>query len=148
MSISAAAYNGCPSEDTLSFLLNFKSKQALALTDTGSTNTFMDRQFALKNNIALQQAPPRMVTVAGGGTLSSTEIAHNCSFSMQGLKFQGDFRILDLKGADIILGVNWFKLHNPVTFDFINRTMTLPVNGTQQKFADHLFPKKKFLISS
>jgi hypothetical protein len=108
----------------------------------------MDHKFAVKNNIVLTNSPPRTVTVASGGTLSSTAVAYNCSFSIHGIKFQGDFRILELQGADVILGVNWFKLYNPVTFDFINRTMSLEINGSLKTFTDHLFPKEKFLISS
>ena len=148
MNISASAYRGCPTESTLSLLLNFPQAQTVALADTGSTNTFMDRQFAIRHNIPIVSTQRRAVTVAGGGTLSSTEIARACSFSIQGYKFNTDFRILHLQGSDVILGVNWFKLHNPVTFDFLKRTISMQINQKMHTFHDHLIPKDKFLISS
>jgi hypothetical protein len=46
------------------------------------------------------------------------------------------------------LGVNWFKQHNPVTFDFVDRSLTLGIEGTLHTFHDHMFPKKKFHITS
>jgi hypothetical protein len=55
---------------------------------------------------------------------------------------------LELQGADIILGVNWFKQHNPVTFDFLKRQLTIGVDGKVLTLKDHLFPTDKLLISS
>jgi hypothetical protein len=55
---------------------------------------------------------------------------------------------LELQGDDIILGVNWFSKHNPVTFDFLGRQLTISVQGTPVTFQDHLMPKDKLFISS
>jgi len=148
MNISAAAYNGSPSESTISLLLNIQGSRAIALADTGSTNTFMDHAFAIKNEIKLIATKRRKVKVAGGGIISSEYVALECPFTIHGKKFSTDFRILNLQGSDVILGVNWFKCHNPVTFDFIGRSLTLGVNGELHTFSDHLIPKDKLLISS
>jgi hypothetical protein len=97
MNISAAAYNGCLSDSTISILLHFPHSTAIALADTGSTNTFMDYQFSLKHNIPLTQTRQRSVKVAGGGILSSKFMAYNYLFSVQGHKFPVDFRIKNSK---------------------------------------------------
>lgn len=148
MTISSQAYNGLVSDATISLLLQLKKTTAVALADTGSNSTFMNYDFAIKHNIPLTAASNRTVKVAGGGTLLSNSIAHNCKFTIEGVQFSNDFRILKLQGADIILGVSWFKQYNPVTFDFIGRSMTLGINGKDHKFTDHIIPKKHFLISS
>jgi hypothetical protein len=109
MNILPAAYCGGPNDSTISLLLHFPNSSAIALADTGSTNTFMDYNFALKNKIPMEKTNHRTVKVAGGGLLSSDAIAYNCTFSVQGHKFTANFRILELQGSDIILGVNWFK---------------------------------------
>jgi hypothetical protein len=51
MLILAAAYSVAPSDSTISLLLSMKGGQAVALADIGSTNTFMNQQFAIKHNI-------------------------------------------------------------------------------------------------
>jgi hypothetical protein len=51
-------------------------------------------------------------------------------------------------GSDAILGVNWFKLHNPVTFDFLGRSITIGLNGQTHTFSDHLVPAQDLLVSS
>jgi hypothetical protein len=82
MQISAASYTGSPSDSTISLLLAIQGQTTVALADTGSTNTFLDYKFAVKHNIHMVPASARTVTVAGGGTLSSTAIAPNCTFTI------------------------------------------------------------------
>jgi hypothetical protein len=148
MHITAAAYTGSPGASTISLLLSISGQTAIALADTGSTNTFLDYNFAVKHNIAIQPAPSCTVTVAGGGTLISEYVARNYKFSIEGKPFQADFRVLQLQGSDIILGVNWFKEHNPVTFDFVERTLSLSVDGNTYSFSDHLIPAHRLIISA
>jgi hypothetical protein len=109
--ISSAAYNGIPSDSTIPLFLAIKGAQALALADTRSTNTLLDYKFAVEHNIAMEAVQARKVTVASGGTLISEAIARNCTFFIDNQPFTTDFRILQLQGSDIILGVNWFKLY-------------------------------------
>jgi hypothetical protein len=86
--------------------------------------------------------------VAGGGTLISSALAPNCRFTIQGQEFVTSFRILPLQGSEIIFGVDWFKQHNPVTFDFVGRKLTVERQEKIHTFHDHLLPKDKLLISS
>jgi hypothetical protein len=148
MNISAAAYNGIPSDSTISLLLSIKGSKALALADTGSTNTFLDYKFAVKHNIAMETVQARKVTIAGGGTLILEAVARNCTFLINNQPFTADFRILQLQGSDVIVGVNWFKLYNPVTFDFLARTVTISNGTSVHTFRDHLLPAEQLLISS
>ncbi|XP_071683154.1 uncharacterized protein [Lolium perenne] len=128
--------------------VRIKGVPAVALADTGSTNTFLDRQFVMDHDIDITPAPPRRVKVAGGGILVSDSIAYNHQFFIQGIPFTVDFRVLQLGGSDAILGVNWFKLHNPVTFDFIGRTLSLESAGKVHTFNDHLVPMDDPMISA
>jgi hypothetical protein len=107
----------------------------------------MDLTFAQKHKIPLKATAERTVKVAGGGILSSGFIAYNFPFNVQGTKFVTNFRILELQGADVILGVNWFKQHNPVTFEFVERKLTIGVQEKILTFHDHLLPTDKLLIS-
>jgi hypothetical protein len=129
MEISAATYNGSTSDSTISLLIHINGVPPIALADTCSTNTFLDKQFAMDHNIDFSPMPARRVKVAGGGILISDAITYNHKFIIQGKQFLADFRILELGGSDAILGVNWFKLHNPVTFDFIERPLSIETVG-------------------
>jgi hypothetical protein len=102
----------------------------------------------MDHNITMTPAPARRVRVAGGGELVSEAIAYNHKFIIQGQVLYADFRIHELRGSDAILGVNWFKLHNPVTFDFIERTLTIGHEGQTYTFTDHLVPRNNLVISA
>src|SRR4051812_40877185 len=47
MHISAAAYHGDTTEASISLLIHLTGVPLVALADTGSTNTFLDQQFAM-----------------------------------------------------------------------------------------------------
>lgn len=49
------------------------------------------------------------VQVANGGVLWSQHTCSNCTYTIQGEKFTGDFKVLQLSGYDIILGADWLK---------------------------------------
>jgi hypothetical protein len=67
MHISAAAYTGDTTETSISLLIHLSGVPLVALADTGSTNTFLDQQFAMDHNVTMTAAPTRRVKVAGVG---------------------------------------------------------------------------------
>jgi hypothetical protein len=67
MHISAAAYTGDTTEASISLLIHLSGVPLVALADTGSTNTFLDQQFAMDHNVTMTDAPTRRVKVAGVG---------------------------------------------------------------------------------
>jgi hypothetical protein len=102
----------------------------------------------MDHDIELTPATPRRVKVAGGVILISNSIAYNHQFMVQGTTFSADFRILELKGSDAILGVNWFKIQNPVTFDFIERPLTVGFGANAYTFSDHLVFVRDLMVSA
>jgi hypothetical protein len=63
-----------PISTTPIVLIQVQGKQAIALIDSGSSNSFMDLSFAIKSNCLLQAAKARDVKVAGGGLLTSDSV--------------------------------------------------------------------------
>jgi hypothetical protein len=87
-------------------------KRGLALVDSGSTDTFLDYTdytFACKLNCKIQTIESRQVKVAGGGYLNSSVVINSTSYMIQDEVFHSDFKLLQLKGYDVILGCDWIK---------------------------------------
>lgn len=81
------------------------------------------------------------VQVANGGTLWTQFMCKSCSYSIQGNDFTDDFRILQLKGYDIILGIDWLKKYIPVEMNFILMTMKITdTDGAKILFHDETIP--------
>lgn len=48
---------------------------------------------------------------------------------MQGAVFKADMRVLQLKGCDMVLGIQWLTTLGPVKWDFKNLSMEFSLNG-------------------
>lgn len=52
-----------------------------------------------------------------------------CSYSIQGKKSLGTFKILDLKGYDFILGADWIYSHSPISLNLRTRELSITYLG-------------------
>jgi hypothetical protein len=148
MSISVAALGGNSSDEIISLLIIIGGIQVVALIDSGSSSTFIDYEFAIKSNLPMRNTTARKVAVAGGGTLVTNSVISSCPFTIQKIKFNSDFKVLPLKGFDIVLGVSWLKQFSPTIFDWVSRTLTITKDCVEHTFTDHCYSQKKHLISA
>jgi hypothetical protein len=146
MSISSAAAHGIAGNDTISLKMTIQGVTAITLVDSGSSSTFIDKAFAIKNDLSMRETVSRIVTVAGGGTLLSDAVISKCHYSIQRKKFIGDFKVLPLKG--FVLGVSWLKQYNPTTFDWVARSVTITDQGKEYTFQDHLADSTNNIITA
>ena len=80
--LSMEALHGIPGEGTITIQIHIDGQTALALVDTGSTNTFLDKDFAAKLTVPTTPIPQKEVLVAGGGHLQSNSMISNCKFQI------------------------------------------------------------------
>jgi hypothetical protein len=63
-------------------------------------------------------------------------------YAVQCYKFKNDFRLLELKGYDVVLTSDWMLTHSPVTWDYKIGTLKIKYYGLKNiSFA----PKAKSL---
>jgi hypothetical protein len=129
MQISLQVVQGKNSPNTFTLSVLIGGKRATALVDTSSTHTFIDLKFTTKINCKTVSNTLEKVLVAGGGELQTGSHVENLQYTIQGNSFQNSFKILSLKGYDIVLGGDWMLCHSPVTFDYQSRKMKIRLNG-------------------
>lgn len=127
--ITLHALSGHSTNNTIRSLGMAHGEFLRILMDSGSTNNFMDPQAAKKIRVVIKDANPLNVTVADRFKVSSHQACPKVSWSVQGEEFQTDFRVLPLGGIDAVLGVQWLRLFNLVTFDFHELQLTLVHEG-------------------
>jgi hypothetical protein len=134
MHISIQAARGQQSNNTFTVPILLAGKLAIALVDTGSTHCFMDLKFSTKINCTTTSNNMERVIVAGGGggELLTGAHVHDIPYTIQGHKFHNAFKILPLKGYDIILGGDWMLTHSPVKFDYVTRHITIRLHGKEK----------------
>jgi hypothetical protein len=89
---------------TFPLFVNIGNNKFLALIDSGSTSTFLGPPIIAKVHITVTNHSPVKVIVANGNILWTQAICTGVPCTIQGHKFNSDFRVLELQGYTIILG--------------------------------------------
>ena len=99
---------------------------ASALLDSGANSCFMDREFALSQNILLNKLPsPVAVGVIDGRPIASGDIVEESEpirIVLGDLASIISFNIIRSPEHPLVLGLPWFELHNP-KIDWVKRTI-------------------------
>lgn len=72
----------------------------------------------------MYQTKQMTVTVADGNKLYSDAICPKLKWTMQGITFESDFRVLSIGGCDMVLGIDWIIQFSPILFDFHQLRLT------------------------
>lgn len=91
---------------TVGFVNN---KNIQFLIDGGSSHSFIQEKVVKYLGLHITSSDQFTVFVGNGETLSCVGKCENVSFEIQGHTFVIDFFVINLHGADTILGVSWQK---------------------------------------
>lgn len=129
MAISQHAIWGTESPKSLRLRGWVQGYELLMLVDSGSTHSFMDADIGLKLSGVKNLRQKLTVKLADGGTLSCSHEIANCRWWMQGHNFISNFRLLNLGGYDVLLGMDWLEQFSPMQVNWIDKWMEITVAG-------------------
>lgn len=136
--ISLNALAGNHSLSTIRMQGNIKNKLVNILIDSGSTHSFIDQTLVKQLGLVAEIIPPLSVIVADCNTKVINTSCKDVKYSIQGHTYATDLRLYPLGGSDIILGVDWLKLMNPVTFDFKQYKIRINKEGREIELQGNL----------
>lgn len=116
--ISLNALVGNNSGGTLRFQGSIRGKKVSILIDSGSTHSFVDAGIVKTLGLTAQVVSPLLVTVADESKVIADSCCTAVPLEIQSHKFVNDLRLFPLSNSDVILGVDWLRHHNPITFDY------------------------------
>lgn len=109
----------------------------------------MSPRVVLKARLDITNNDPISVIVANGEVLTTTTMCIDQPYEIQGHSFATTFRVLDVKGYDIIFGCDWILQHSPVTLNFHSRELSLHINGQLEvTLSDVSIPRGQTLVNS
>lgn len=121
---------------------------ATALVDTGSDASFVNAKFAIRAKLPTANVQTVKVIAANGRDMISNTACVNCPYTIQEHSFKSDFRLLEIQGYDIILGVDWVYTHSPVGLNLKTRELSITKDGQNIiTFAADYKPPKHIIIS-
>lgn len=149
MYVSQNAMQGTTRPDTFSMIILINGKRAVGLVDSGSTtSTFMDQEYAIRNQCPLVNTESKKVVVAGGGELISEVQVPALSYQIQGENFTNKFNLIPLKGYDVILGADWIYNYSPITLDLKKRELGITKGEKTIMIQDFTKLGKHMLVDS
>ncbi|KAJ1692442.1 hypothetical protein LUZ63_009140 [Rhynchospora breviuscula] len=128
--ISMCSPMGGPNSHTLKFKGFIQQTPILALIDSGSTHSFIHPSIVQLNAVPTIPSPPMLVKTASGSKLLSDLKCQPLQFALQQHQFEGEFRVLEVQGYDIILGMDWIAKVGPLVIDCVQGVVKLKQGDT------------------
>ncbi|KAJ4807602.1 polyprotein [Rhynchospora pubera] len=129
--ISMCSPLGGSNSQTLKFKGFIHQTPILTLIDSGSTHSFIHPSVVHLNGVPTVPAPPMLVKTASGSKLLSDSKCQPLQFALQQHQFEGEFRVLEVQGYDVILGMDWIAKVGPVIIDCVQGVVKLKQGDTE-----------------
>jgi hypothetical protein len=85
---------------------------AIMLFDSGASHWFVAASFVQKYNLPLSMLNNRMIVSSPGGDMYARHVCSKVSILIRGVEFLANLIVLESKGIDIILGMDWLSKYN------------------------------------
>ncbi|XP_043725548.1 uncharacterized protein LOC122672115 [Telopea speciosissima] len=121
--ISYNALEGAVSAKTLWVKGRVVGKEVMVLIDGGSTTNFIQERVARYLKVAVYYIEPFPVMLGNGDLLMCSGVCKKVLLKLQHHKFELDLYVLPIKGAEVVLGVDWLETLGPIVSDYRNLTM-------------------------
>jgi hypothetical protein len=90
------------------------SHPATILFDSGASHSFISSSFVVKHRLPIATMKHTMLVSSPGGEMRTKHICPAVSISIRGVDFLSNLILLDSKGIDIILGMDWLSKYDGV----------------------------------
>jgi hypothetical protein len=84
---------------------------AIVLFDSGASHSFVAANFVQKHNIPLSLLKNRMIVSSPGGDMHARNVCPKVSILIRGVEFLANLLVLESKGINVILGMDWLSKH-------------------------------------
>jgi hypothetical protein len=90
------------------------SHPATILFNSGASHSFISSSFVAKHSMPVATMTHTMLVSSPGGEMRTKHICPTVSISIRGVDFPSNLILLDSKGIDIILGMDWLSKYDRV----------------------------------
>jgi hypothetical protein len=100
--------------DVVLGMFHASSHPATILFDSGASYSFISSSFVVKHSLPIATIKHTMLVSSPGGEMRTKHICPAVSISITGVDFPSNLILLDSKGIDIILGMDWLSKYDGV----------------------------------
>jgi hypothetical protein len=113
--------------DVVIGMFSINDASAVVLFDFGASHSFISTAYVGKHNLPLALLRCQMIVSSPRGDMPTRQLCLKVNLKIRGVDFVANFIILELKGIDVILGMDWLSKHK-VLIDWTKKSvkMTTP----------------------
>jgi hypothetical protein len=115
-------------------MLLASSHPATILFDSGASHSFISSSFVVKHHVPITIMKQTMLVSSPGGEMRTKHICPAISITIKGVDFLANLIILDSKGIDIILGMDWLRKYDRVILCAKRAIRLTKEDGTLEEF--------------
>jgi hypothetical protein len=107
---------------------------AVVLFDSGASHSFIFAAYAKKYNLPLALLKCQMIVSSSGGDMPVRQLCPKVNLKIRGIDFVASLIVLELKGIEILLGMDWLCKHK-VLIDRAKKSIKLTTpDGKEMEF--------------
>jgi hypothetical protein len=88
------------------------SHPATILFDFGASHSFISSSFVVKHSLPIASVKQTMLVSSPGGEMKTKHICPAVCITIRGVDFPSNLILLDSKGIDIIIGMDWLSKYD------------------------------------
>jgi hypothetical protein len=104
------------------------------LFDSGASHSFISTIYVEKHNLPIALLRCQMIVSSLGGDMPARQLCPKVNLKIPGVDFVANLIVLESKGIDIILGMDWLSKHK-VLIDYAKKSVKLTtLHGKELEF--------------
>jgi hypothetical protein len=101
-------------QDMVLGMILASSHHATVLFDSGASHSFISSSFVVRHQLPITIMKQTMLVSSPEGEMRTKHICHVISITIRGVDFLANLIVLDSRGIDIILGMDWLRKYDGV----------------------------------
>jgi hypothetical protein len=97
--------------DIIIGMILVNDNNAIVLFDSRASHSFIAATFVLKHNLPLSMPKNRMIVSSPRGDMHARHVCPKVNILIRGVEFIAILIVLESKGIDVILGMDWLSKH-------------------------------------
>jgi hypothetical protein len=107
---------------------------AVVLFDSRASHSFISTAYVEKYNLPIALLRCQMIVSSPGGDMLARQLCPKVNLKIRGVDFVANLIVLELKGIDVTLGIDWLSKHK-VLIDCTKKSIKLTTpDGKEMEF--------------
>jgi hypothetical protein len=120
--------------DVIIGMILVNDNNVIVIFDSGASHSFIAANFVQKHNLPLSMLKNQMIVSSPGGDMNARHISPKVSILIRGIEFLANLTVLESKGIDVMLEMDWLSKHNGL-IDCAKKAIRLtPSSGKELKY--------------